>query len=532
MNVGTIHIASHLQDLINATIHPILDEDVIRERRQVRLERQTQVERFATQREQTQALLARITSTSPRSRHIRRGRRLADVDDSTSSEAGPNLLSQRIMNWWDDSNNPQAATGDDPSQRRRVEEMYESDDVEDLPYGVSRQIRSLNLETYNRSPPTQETSEPRNWNMTSRSNNGIRESQREHRRGTTPTQFDQSYHESLMEEYSYHLRRVNSAHTRIREAYRDFNYHNGRMQEILAEHRSFFATNGRESENAPVTPDEDPGVSYEDFEDLMGAEMGELLDNSPAAQVVFGRLATGSALGLGSAEIPHNPPNGLRYGMFGRGVVDARARGSSTTRSSRGGSRRYSHLNNDSSRSQRTNVIDMEHEIRSRRNQLSRLSSLIRQCPWNSDARYPRGGLNSPVDNIPNTSASVSTPMQYLNPVSEADLSGMEDIRNNNQHQHQVMIERLTERANTTSPASHSRRMRRRLARTNIFRPGDLIRARNDSITFNGVPRAGNSFSENLLPGIVALGETGISNAENDNSRQATFAKLVSNINT
>ncbi len=120
--------------------------------------------------------------------------------------------------------------------------------------------------------------------------------------------------------------------------------------------------------------------------------------------------------------------------------------------------------------------------------------------------------------------------MQYLNPVSEADLSGMEDIRNNNEHQHQVMIERLVDRE-YTNPTSHSRRMRRRLARTNIFRPGDLIRARNDSITMNAVTRAGNSFSENVLPGIVALGETGVSNAENENSRGATFAKFVSNLN-
>lgn len=440
--VGSTQVKSDLQEMIDASIQSVLNEEMVQERAQIRLRRQEQVERFSVDREQTQALLARITSSRPRARHIRRGRRYSDTENGTRDP----FISRHLLNWWDE-----LVTAEEPEDRVHIESDTA---IEDLPYGWLRHLRgfesSVDVEAGVRESTNPATLPGWNTVGSDTSSNSPRNNSRGQQRRTV-SHFDQSYHENLMEEYSYHLRRVNSAHTRIREAYRDFNYHNGRMQEILQEHRSFFSM--RASSENPS--DDNNSVRYENsmVNGMGDMDMGELLDNSPAAQVVFGRF-----LNDNSSSASTVPPHNSMHNVIRSPYLAGRNADHNTVLTRRNSRRFHRVLLNDAQTTSRTHVLDMEHEIRHRRSQLNQLNALVRASP------YSRGSLpnNDTSNDLSRASQRISSPMPPSEPESRRDELLTNQIAGN-----QVTLERLTtgQRVSTV----RSRRMRRRSARTSSF---------------------------------------------------------------
>lgn len=83
----------------------------------------------------------------------------------------------------------------------------------------------------------------------------------------SPRQNNLQNEDEIVSEYSYHLRQAESAYTRIKDAHREFNFHNHHLNQLFNE----FATS---RENHQTDSNDD--LYYEDYETLRQAEMREI----------------------------------------------------------------------------------------------------------------------------------------------------------------------------------------------------------------------------------------------------------------
>ncbi|CAL8131496.1 unnamed protein product [Orchesella dallaii] len=301
--VESFYRLPQLQKSICRVIQPELSEEAFQERNTLRLARQALLDRANREREQTQALLGRITNN--RLQRGQNGESNGNNNEVATVQSG-NLISSHIINWWDDNRldlherlreliRPTPASNevsieDVPRVWRRFRRQY--------PEATGR---GTNEEYHNRDrsrdPPSTFRTAARNPTATPTPTTPVLG-------GLTDDSFNETYirlaseyenlqyQQNLMEEYNYHMQRLISSYTKIREGYRDFNYHNSRMQQLTDEYQSFFdrtASNGDAPEN---------NVDYEDFEDMAEAELNEFIDGLPIGRGRGRALREGSLDGL------------------------------------------------------------------------------------------------------------------------------------------------------------------------------------------------------------------------------------------
>lgn len=265
-------------------------------------------------------------------------------DNDINESLLPTYLTQHIMDWWDENEREQFELEEtgmlDPAQRNTG-----SGPVSD---------ESFPLTWFNRNRSSTNPADSNGNGLAAALTLPI---------GTPPSgtplhsnsqNFNQTRHDHLVGEYRYHLERVTAAYSRIREAYRDFNFHNGRMVELLEEERNSSRPNINEENNR---------ISYEDFGDLFQAERREL-SHVPTPGPTVLENSSGTA--------PLSFPS-----FFNRHLLEER--------------------NSTRGISPRTSALDMEQIINHRRSQLLQLSSMVRQWDPQVSGHISSNTMTPPV---------------------------------------------------------------------------------------------------------------------------------------
>lgn len=391
-NVRDTETLPHLQNSIDNLIRPLLSEEDFQERDRVRVERQTQLTSIVAERQQTQALLALISSSTAFRSTTSPG--LPLNQERIDNELGAGSVTRHILDWWSERQS---------DRRSRDSANLSSPSEEDLPSNTwyRRRIRSrlrADGERF-RDSLSSRTSEGRSTSNRISTPSDSAPTIMNHPRSIV-SEFERVYMENLMEEYNFHLERSTVAYSRIREGYRDFNYHNARMQQTLDEYQSFLATSSsNNSTNNANFSDPNNNLSYEAYENLRGAELSELINTTAAANILLG--------GLGSEVVRRG-----EYGTFRSGMRLLESRNQVRNELPRGERDPYflssSRFQRDSaavpdrSTSPTTMVLDMEQEIRNRRSQLDRMSARLRLRQQNVAVANSAGRTTRRQESSPN----------------------------------------------------------------------------------------------------------------------------------
>ncbi|ODM97122.1 hypothetical protein Ocin01_09555 [Orchesella cincta] len=271
-NVENFYRLPQFQKSICRAIQPELSDEALQERTRLRLVRQTMLENADREQEQTQSLLGRIARN-----------RLHSTNTEVATVPNNNLISNHIINWWDDNRL-------DLHERLRelIRPTTNEVSIEDVPRVWRRFRRQYPDATERGSTPESRDSVPLARpvvrNSTANPTTPVAlaaltdDSFSEAYRRLTSEYDNLQYQQNMMEDYNHHMQSLISAYSKIREGYRDFNYHNSRMQQITDEYQSYFE---RTASNADTAEN---NVDYEDYEDLAEAELTEFINSLPSGR--------------------------------------------------------------------------------------------------------------------------------------------------------------------------------------------------------------------------------------------------------